>query len=65
MSLRADYWYGEYMTAVDIVRSSSKSAAEPRAITILGATGSIGASTLDLIRRAPERYSVEFNQCAA
>jgi 1-deoxy-D-xylulose-5-phosphate reductoisomerase len=60
MGLRADYWYGEYMTAVDnIVRSSSKSAVEPRAITILGATGSIGASTLDLIRRAPERYSVE------
>jgi 1-deoxy-D-xylulose-5-phosphate reductoisomerase len=59
MSLRADYWYGEYMTAVGIVRSSSKPAAEPRAITILGATGSIGTSTLDLIRRAPERYRVE------
>jgi 1-deoxy-D-xylulose-5-phosphate reductoisomerase len=59
MSLRVDCWYGEYMTAVDIVRSRSKSAAEPRTITILGATGSIGASTLDLIRRAPERYRVE------
>src|SRR5512136_2713402 len=59
MSLRVDCWYGEYMTAVDIVRSRSKPAAEPRAITILGATGSIGASTLDLIRRAPERYRVE------
>ncbi|HEY6861405.1 MAG TPA: 1-deoxy-D-xylulose-5-phosphate reductoisomerase [Pseudolabrys sp.] len=47
------------MTAVDIVRSSSKSAVEPRAITILGATGSIGSSTLDLIGRAPERYRVE------
>ena len=30
-----------------------------RSITILGATGSIGASTIDLIRRAPERYRVE------
>jgi 1-deoxy-D-xylulose-5-phosphate reductoisomerase len=47
------------MTAVDIVRSSSKSAAEVRTITILGATGSIGTSTLDLIRRAPQRYRVE------
>ena len=30
-----------------------------RSITILGATGSIGASTLDLIRRAPEQWQVE------
>jgi 1-deoxy-D-xylulose-5-phosphate reductoisomerase len=28
-------------------------------VTILGATGSIGASTIDLIRRAPTRYRVE------
>jgi 1-deoxy-D-xylulose-5-phosphate reductoisomerase len=30
-----------------------------RSITILGATGSIGASTIDLIKREPERYRVE------
>ena len=30
-----------------------------RGITILGATGSIGASTLDLIKRDPGRYRVE------
>jgi 1-deoxy-D-xylulose-5-phosphate reductoisomerase len=59
MGLRADSCYGKRMTAVDIVRSSSKSAAEVRTITILGATGSIGTSTLDLIRRAPQRYRVE------
>ncbi|HEX8057283.1 MAG TPA: 1-deoxy-D-xylulose-5-phosphate reductoisomerase, partial [Novosphingobium sp.] len=29
-----------------------------RSITILGATGSIGASTLDLVRRAPDEWSV-------
>ncbi|SFR80864.1 1-deoxy-D-xylulose-5-phosphate reductoisomerase [Sphingomonas jatrophae] len=29
-----------------------------RSVTILGATGSIGASTLDLIEREPERYDV-------
>jgi len=34
-------------------------AAGPRSITILGATGSIGASTIDLIKRNPERYGVE------
>ena len=59
MGLRADSCYGKRMTAVDVVRSSSKSAAEVRTITILGATGSIGTSTLDLIRRAPQRYRVE------
>jgi 1-deoxy-D-xylulose-5-phosphate reductoisomerase len=47
------------MTAVDIIRPNSKPAPEVRSITILGATGSIGASTLDLIKRAPERYRVE------
>jgi 1-deoxy-D-xylulose-5-phosphate reductoisomerase len=31
----------------------------PRSVTVLGATGSIGASTLDLIRRDPERFAVE------
>jgi len=31
----------------------------PRRVSILGATGSIGCSTLDLISRAPERYEVE------
>jgi len=30
-----------------------------RSVTVLGATGSVGASTIDLIRRAPERYRVE------
>ena len=33
-------------------------AAFPQQITLLGATGSIGASTLDVIFRHPERYSV-------
>ncbi|USI72503.1 1-deoxy-D-xylulose-5-phosphate reductoisomerase [Sphingomonas morindae] len=30
-----------------------------RSVTILGATGSIGTSTLDLIERAPDRFRVE------
>ena len=32
--------------------------AESRVITVLGATGSIGASTLDVISRHPEKYTV-------
>ncbi|MFZ0065455.1 MAG: 1-deoxy-D-xylulose-5-phosphate reductoisomerase, partial [Pseudolabrys sp.] len=47
------------MTIVDVLHSRSKAPAEVRSIIILGATGSIGASTIDLIRRAPERYRVE------
>ncbi len=30
----------------------------PRKISILGATGSIGQNTIDLIRRAPDGYDV-------
>ena len=30
-----------------------------RTVTVLGATGSIGDSTMDLLRAAPERYQVE------
>jgi len=47
------------MTAVDIARTSSSSVTDVRSITILGATGSIGTSTLDLISREPNRYRVE------
>jgi 1-deoxy-D-xylulose-5-phosphate reductoisomerase len=35
------------------------SARVERSVTLLGATGSIGASTIDLIKREPERYRVE------
>lgn len=31
----------------------------PRTVTLLGATGSIGSSTIDLLRREPARYQVE------
>jgi 1-deoxy-D-xylulose-5-phosphate reductoisomerase len=37
---------------------AGKSAA-PRRVTLLGATGSIGSSTIDLLRRDPGRYEVE------
>ena len=41
-----------------LARPQEAPAAARRRITILGATGSIGASTIDLIKRAPERYQV-------
>jgi 1-deoxy-D-xylulose-5-phosphate reductoisomerase len=31
----------------------------PRSVSVLGATGSVGRSTLDLVGRTPERYRVE------
>jgi 1-deoxy-D-xylulose-5-phosphate reductoisomerase len=31
----------------------------PKSVTLLGATGSVGSSTADLLRREPGRYSVE------
>jgi len=34
-------------------------AAVPRKVTLLGATGSIGTSTIDLLQREPARYQVE------
>ena len=40
-------------------RITPKPAEAARSITILGATGSIGASTIDLIKRNPSRYRVE------
>src|SRR5262249_60915089 len=62
MGLHADCLYGECMSTVEVARKSSKSSkpsTDVRGITILGATGSIGASTLDLIKREPGRYRGE------
>ena len=36
-----------------------EAAASPRSVTILGATGSVGCNTIDLIRRNPENFTVE------
>ena len=41
------------------MRNNKATAAAVRSITVLGATGSIGDSTMDLLRGAPERYRVE------
>ncbi len=64
MRPRAGCWYGEPMTPTGLslssrARATPIPAAVVRSITILGATGSIGASTIDLIKREPPRYRVE------
>ena len=55
---RADCWHGERMTA-PVVRHQTRGDAAPRTVTILGATGSVGTSTIDLIKRNRTRYRVE------
>jgi 1-deoxy-D-xylulose-5-phosphate reductoisomerase len=47
------------MSVPGVVVSKAEPAVDVRSITILGATGSIGASTVDLIKREPARYRVE------
>src|SRR5450755_3095424 len=46
-------------SATKLARSKPVPADSVRSITILGATGSVGASTVDLIKREPERFRVE------
>ncbi len=47
------------MSAVPLLAPFPPSVAATRSVSILGATGSIGGSTLDLVRRAPGRFRVE------
>ena len=51
-------WFGEDMSAVPL-RNNKAAAPTVRSVTVLGATGSIGDSTMDLLRASPERYRVE------
>jgi len=48
-------WYGKRMKQP---RARVELAAVPRTVTLLGATGSIGSSTADLLRQDPGRYRV-------
>ena len=43
----------------DILRAAINRAPAERTVTLLGATGSIGASTIDLLKRERERFRVE------
>lgn len=58
MASAAVLWFGENMSAVPL-RNSRVTASDVRSVSVLGATGSIGDSTMDLLRASPERYRVE------
>ena len=51
-------WFGDTMSAVPL-KNDKPAARHPRSVTVLGATGSIGDSTMDLLRSGGERYRVE------
>ncbi len=59
MPQHADCCYGERMNPPNLARSQPQPSQSPRSITILGATGSVGTSTVDLLKREPSRYRVE------
>ena len=58
MASAAVLWFGETMSAVPL-RNNKAAASAVRSVTVLGATGSIGDSTMDLLRAAPDRYRIE------
>jgi 1-deoxy-D-xylulose-5-phosphate reductoisomerase len=47
------------MTPAQLAHATPQRATTTRSITILGATGSVGVSTIDLIKREPDLYRVE------
>jgi 1-deoxy-D-xylulose-5-phosphate reductoisomerase len=51
--------HGEPMSVVPFGQAASGSRADELSITLLGATGSIGSSTLDLVRKNRGRFRVE------
>ena len=58
MASVAVLWFGNAMSAVPL-RNNKAAASAVRTVTVLGATGSIGDSTMDLLRAAPDRYRIE------
>src|SRR5450432_3722947 len=58
MASAAVLWFGENMSAVPL-RNNKAAASAVRTVSVLGATGSIGDSTMDLLRSARDRYQVE------
>jgi 1-deoxy-D-xylulose-5-phosphate reductoisomerase len=55
---RNDHPGGDKWLAGDTARDSEDAPMTPRRVTVLGATGSVGLSTLDLIGRTSERFEV-------
>src|SRR2546423_14626889 len=58
MASAAVLWFGEKMSAVPL-RNNKAAASAVRAVTVLGASGSMGDSTMDLLGASRDRYRVE------
>src|SRR5258705_13251082 len=58
MASAAVLWFGDFMSAVPL-RNNKAAVSAVRTVTVLGATGSIGDSTMDLLRAPRDRYQVE------
>src|SRR4029077_7151837 len=58
MASAAVLCFGEFMSPVPL-RNNKAAASAVRTVTVLGATGSIGDSTMDLLRASRDRYRVE------
>jgi 1-deoxy-D-xylulose-5-phosphate reductoisomerase len=58
MASAAVLWFGDIMSAVPL-RNGKAVASRVRSVTVLGATGSVGDSTMDLLRASPSRYQVQ------
>src|SRR5258708_39816402 len=58
MGSGAVLWFGEFMSPVPL-RNNKAAASAVRTVTVLGATGPIGDSTMDLLRASRDRYRVE------
>jgi 1-deoxy-D-xylulose-5-phosphate reductoisomerase len=58
MAPAAVLWFGEIMSAVPL-RNGKAVPSGVRRVSVLGATGSIGDSTMDLLRASRDRYQVE------
>src|SRR5438876_7796047 len=58
MALAAVLWFGDFMSAVPL-RNNKAAVSAVRTVTVSGANGSIGDSTMDLLRAARVRYQVE------
>src|SRR2546430_11167128 len=58
MASAAVLWFGENLGAVPL-RNNKAAGSAVRAVTVLGATGSIGDSAMDLLRASRDRYRVE------
>jgi 1-deoxy-D-xylulose-5-phosphate reductoisomerase len=59
MALAAVLWFGDEVMSAVPLRNNRASATAVRSVSVLGATGSIGDSTMDLLRASRDRYRVE------